>query len=251
MALISLYSLSPFSIKVSTSCIYVRYLVNSDDRSLGTREKRVCIYFWCMYFENCLVSEFWLRDFEIVSANICLKIFTMCEIFQREGNSILTICKFLRVEHISVTCAVNKQLFLFLLIYLRVYNSNNVPNLEKNTRKDMMNYKTYFIWEKNNRSLSYCICFLFFLIFYYDTLIFKLADMGNSPTVEVYITSADVASGDVVGFFCGHGNQGRLKSRPVPNLKVPGFKKKDIIRDKDLRKFEEIDNHALNVRLNT
>ncbi|XP_022338435.2 kyphoscoliosis peptidase-like [Crassostrea virginica] len=70
--------------------------------------------------------------------------------------------------------------------------------------------------------------------------------MGNSPTVEVYITSADVASGDVVGFFCGHGNQGRLKSRPVPNLKVPGFKKKDIIRDKDLRKFEEIDNHALN-----
>jgi hypothetical protein len=72
--------------------------------------------------------------------------------------------------------------------------------------------------------------------------------MGNRPTVEVYVTSTDVGSGDVVGFFCGHGNQGRLRSKPVPNLKVPGFKKKDILRDKDLRKFEEIDNHALNVR---
>lgn len=72
--------------------------------------------------------------------------------------------------------------------------------------------------------------------------------MGNSPTVEVYLTSDDVVSGDVVGFFCGPGNQGRIRSKPVPNLKVPGFKKKDIVADKDLEKFGEIDEHALHVR---
>lgn len=72
--------------------------------------------------------------------------------------------------------------------------------------------------------------------------------MGNSPTVEVYLTSDDVVSGDVVGFFCGPGNQGRIRSKPVPNLKVPGFKKKDILADKDLEKFGEIDEHALHVR---
>ena len=42
----------------------------------------------------------------------------------------------------------------------------------------MMNYKTYFIWEKNNRSLSYCICYLIFLIFSYDKLEFQVGRYG-------------------------------------------------------------------------